>query len=515
MRRPAIALTFSVAGAALAACHGSALGVRANPDAGPSASADAPAEPTDVGEHAAHPKPAVDALAEPTDTAEHFTESLDSATSPDGIDGPGETRTGIVVTGTIVDTFRLPVAGWLVALGGTSTSTDAGGRFTFTDVTPPYDVAFLYPGIPRTSAIPEVWVYRGLTRPDPTLQPMRAAGPHRRDLFIERINVPPPPLADGAQASVTLGISLGSTDVAMSGSASPTGGLSFGGIHWFGSPSLAGKVHGLAWLAPAAIATNGRENQYLAYAESPLTLVESSDLAAQRVTLDFTANPIATADFRVDVRSGWGGPGSITRSLDGAVVFDSNASLWVVATNDTVRDPAATSAFAPIMPTLPGSDVVFVATQRAPGGHATSFGAAHSRAHSGAVSLAIPEPRKLIAPQESASDVDARTTFEWSAGPEVSILSVRCDAARIGINTVTLASTTQLLPSFPALGMSLPDQADCLWHVDVHGAYATLDEAAGAHGMIDPCNTFDQCERANLLGDGSLTVSEWRAVKLH
>ena len=87
-----------------------------------------------------------------------------------GQGGFGESNAGMTITGRVIDSWRRPVAGCPVALGDATTLTSAEGEFRFEQVTAPYDVAFTVPEAPNTGLGPQLWLYTGLTRPDPTLQ---------------------------------------------------------------------------------------------------------------------------------------------------------------------------------------------------------------------------------------------------------------------------------------------------------------------------------------------------------
>jgi hypothetical protein len=128
------------------------------------------------------------------------------------------------------------------------------------------------------------------------------------------------------------------------------------------------------------------------------------------------------------------------------------------------------------------------------------------------VVLDLPTPQTLTSPPEGAQGVDLGTPFQWSDGSSAAIFSVTCAAAGVRINVVTAGSEAQL-PTVPGLGMAVPSGADCLWHIEVHGAYVSVDDASGPAGMVDPCLYDDDCERASLRGDGSVTVSDWRAFQ--
>jgi hypothetical protein len=66
----------------------------------------------------------------------------------------------------LVTGFDVPLGGVIVHVQGTTTTTDADGRFTITDVRPPYTVIL---GSGGTQ--PWVHAYEGLTTPTPTLSP--------------------------------------------------------------------------------------------------------------------------------------------------------------------------------------------------------------------------------------------------------------------------------------------------------------------------------------------------------
>jgi hypothetical protein len=427
--------------------------------------------------------------------------SEDAGSEPDG-------ALGITIRGRIIDSWRQPMPGWRVALGAESTSTDDEGQFTFANVTPPYDVSFMVPGVANTTNVPELWTYRGLTRPDPTLQPDWVLGPLRRDIRIERINAPTAMQDDGGAVPVNLDVSLGTRDLFGSGGGGPTGALLFN-LRWSGDPSLSGTLHAMAWTRPNL---EGLDNQYLSYREQPFTVVADDNLsaAAVQVTLDYSPSPVPVATFRAEVQSSWGSSSTDTRTVDGMVAFDDNAHFSLTWVEDTYK----TSAIAAPMPLLPASHVVFAGRQGHAGLHARSFGCVHRVAPSPDVPvvLDIPEPRAPISPDEGAMGIDAATLFEWSAAPVVSVLSATCWNAQIRLHTVTSESRAQL-PSVPALGAGPPTGADCVWHVDVHGAYASVDEASGPRGMIDPCADIGNIDRGNFLDDGSVTISDWRAFQ--
>jgi hypothetical protein len=292
-----------------------------------------------------------------------------------------------------------PLAGWAVALGDAVTATDAAGRFVFRNVTPPYDVAFRNPGVPNTTSSPDVWLYRGLTRSDPTLQPGYVLGNHEGHAYFVSGKVT---AADGGEATLSYSLSFGSPYVTWTvASGAPFGSLGVE-MRWFQTPAPA-ALHLLTW-APNS---DPLSYEYLSYREETFATV--SDVVSAGRTLDFTPNAVETATYSAIVTAAWG-DARTRRILYPAVVFDDHATHVL---RGIVYDTLHSNPVGLGLPVLPGAHAVFLAFQgdlnplsRGP------FGAAHRVAASPdtPVTLDLPEPRTLLRPGADAT-IGAATEF--------------------------------------------------------------------------------------------------------
>lgn len=419
--------------------------------------------------------------------------------------GGVELGAGMAITGTVVDIWRRPVSGCPVALGAATTVTGSHGEFRFESVTPPYDIAFAVDGVPNTSLATELWLYTGLTRADPTLQFDRVLVNHQTDLYIERTNIPTAGAGSGS-AQVGLGMSFAAPGLELDASGlTPNGGFAIGN-YWSGASSLTGSVHSLAWLSPSGD-TQGLDLEFLSYREQPFTLIDDPSLGAPspRVTLDFSPNDVPSETYSVKIPGADPVAGIV---LSSAVVFDSNAAIWLTRR----KNPEATSEVP--MPLLRGANALFAASRHGPqpGRLGQSYEIVHRVADSSAsvTELALPSPRTLTAPDDEALDVTALTRFEWSEDASVSVLHIACETSPLDVHVVTAASSaTWPLVSLP--DSAFPSGSQCSWSVETHGSFAATDDAAGPNGFVDACDHLDYCDDAPLFDDGSWTRSSPRA----
>jgi len=409
--------------------------------------------------------------------------------------------TEIAITGQVIDSWRRPVSGCLVALGNATAVTGGQGEFRFEHVTPPYDVAFAIPAVPDATTGPAVWLYTGLTRADPTLQFDRVLVNQLTLLSVERTNIPILAPDSEAAAKVRLGVSFAAPGLELGApDLTPVDeyGRYFLSAQWSGGSSLSGTVHSLASLSPSGD-PGGLDLQFLSYQERAFTLSDDPSLGPlARLTLDFSPSTVPSETYPVTIE---GAPDSEV-TLGSAVVFDSNAAIWLAAR----QNPEALSNVP--MPVLPGGHAVFSASRSA---SPSGFGLVHRRADSSSsvTALSIPTPRTLTAPDDEASDVTASTRFEWSDGASVSVLRIHCWQSSLDVNVVT-AKNSATFPVLPALSSAFPNKSTFGWGVEVDGAFGSVDEAAGPTGFLAACGSVSNCVRGPRLDDGSLTQSSWR-----
>ncbi|HYP75346.1 MAG TPA: hypothetical protein VER12_05320 [Polyangiaceae bacterium] len=417
-----------------------------------------------------------------------------------GSGGEPESDTGITITGTLVDSWRRPAAGCLVALGTATALTGSLGEFHFEHVAPPYDIAFTIPGVPNLGLWAELWLYTGLTRADPTLQFDRVLVNQQTLLSVQQTNIPmlaaaAPAKLRRAMSFAAPGLELGASDLEP---LDDSGEFLTGGF-WAGGSSISGTMHSLAWLSPSGDPA-GLDLQFLSYQERPYTLSDDPSLGPiARVTLDFSPNAVPTETYPVAIR---GEPISGT-VLHSEVVFESNAAIWLSERENpegTINVP---------MPVLPGGHAVFSAVRSSPQSGASFV---HHRADSSGslTALTMPTPRTLTAPDADAANVTATTRFVWSDGASVSTLDVHCWKSGFDLHVVTAANSATC-PVVPALASRLPANDTCQWSVGVHGAFARTDDAAGPSGFLDGCAYPGERQTGPLLDDGFRTRSSWRA----
>jgi hypothetical protein len=96
------------------------------------------------------------------------------AAPPDAGQADAGTTKTQVVRGRLIDFYGAPVPNVEITIGASTATTDHAGTFEIADVAPPYDVSFIIT-ILSGPYIKHGWLFKGLTRADPTLQVTRGA----------------------------------------------------------------------------------------------------------------------------------------------------------------------------------------------------------------------------------------------------------------------------------------------------------------------------------------------------
>jgi hypothetical protein len=267
-----------------------------------------------------------------------------------------------------------------------------------------------------------------------------------------------------------------------------------------GVPSTTGTARALLWETYPGQALPTR---YVAYDAQPLVLQEGMPKTA---TFDMTADAMP-AD-RVAGTVSLARTGAI--QIDGYVRFDDGAPFHIV------RMPISTLNFDMLMPKIPGSSVTVAALVGSP---PDSYAIAHVDGLAPGqtmVQLAVPAPVSTVAPAGGIGNVGATATFEWSAGSEVALLTVRCKGPQPSdgyttFNVVTRETRTQLPVLGGPSGIAWPIKRSCTWDVETHGPFATVDAATGPTGYFDPYSLYyDGALQGPRRDNGHFTLSDGR-----
>jgi len=397
----------------------------------------------------------------------------DAATEMGDAPSGDEVQT-ITVHGTVIGDWRHRVPGADVYLGDRATKTDANGEFTFSGVTPPYDVTLAF-----QKPWPTAWSFKGLTRPDPTLELYDVLLPAKGGaLNLLYGTLPAGPTNDGGPVPRTLSFAFGSLDGTFAERAFDLSRdeYDFSFASWYGPDSTAGTLHALLWETTGGV--YALPNHYVSYASTPVALTTSQQVVA---SMSLPGNVLPEDDVAGTIDRP-----SVDTELDGYLRFDSGAVMPIFMAQQVA------TTFSVLMPIIPHASVAISARWDEPGGSGEQSAARKEGLVPGdvPVQLSLPSPPTLVSPDDQAQ-VAASAPFEWLAPPQVVVLVVKCNGGKMTDLPTYIYVVTQdkkaVLPSLPASsGVVLPTNRLCTWWVEVYGVYAAVDEATGPAGMLEP-----------------------------
>ena len=386
----------------------------------------------------------------------------------------------ITVTGTVVSQLSEPVPNTPVIITGVPpTTTDASGTFTIAGVTTPYDATVVAAADKRTI------VYKGLTRPDPTLT------------SADLTSIIPP-----YSAAVTGTVSGGTgfpqpanhtTRVAFVSEHGYGGDIASGttgayGLtgRWGEQTTVAGTIHALQWEVSSNLPVT-----YKGYgSKDAVTLADGGSFPGQNVAL--TSVPTVTLTGNVTVPTGYMLMGKVV-----GIVWGRFGGISVVS------DLASTGAFTYATPDISGATVLFRAIASSPLGNSTVWTVGLAPDASG-VNVTIPAAPALSLPVDAATNVDTITAFSWTAFAQGVHLVFFDGPAGEPDYYVLSQSTSSTIPNLNAIGLGLPSSTAYQWSVLGVGPFASVDESAGPGG-------FYPTQTENPARDGSLAASTSRS----
>lgn len=392
----------------------------------------------------------------------------DPGASNPGTSNPGTPDTGVTpppapttltVTGRVLDPKGHPIDGAAVLIQGQRpVTTDASGAFSFSGVTPPYDLV----AVSRTRL--NVIVYQGVTRQDPTLR-----------------------ISDPSEFPV---ISATSMRGVISGAREPSDtvdspGLMFVSpedptsqnfyidstnaysqrVRWNDASTTTGTLFALqkerlSWNSSATkITAFGRRDN--------VSLQHDRDTHDQNVTL----MPVASSSLVVNVTPPSGFELN-THSV--GMRFAPSTTLWLWNSTSTI------SPFSYAMPVVAQSTFVVSASAKRPGSSATSMGT-RSNVFAGLQNLSLPAPPTLRLPVPEANNVTRTSDFSWS-GVAGGVYFVTFSWSSSGSLTVVTDQTHTALPDLSALALAMPTKVPISWGVQQHTPVDSVDFLLGSEG---------------------------------
>lgn len=359
----------------------------------------------------------------------------------------------ITVTGTI----RGGAQGITVGLVGKATvMSGANGAFTFTDVSPPYDLYTVGSTGFGTLTTPTVFYFQGLTRPDPTVSAPQT--------FLIAL-----PL--GSTGTIA-GSKSGNTDVTNpmmivwdSGGSQTVAPSSYSfTASWPKAATRVGTLYGFQFSKKAT----GAPDVFTGYASSGQVTV--SENTTNTVNLVMSAPTTAALTGSITAPAGFPNP---TITLTQQIGASSSIVLWTGTT---------TAADATIPLVSAGKAAMFATATL---NNATTSFVHPALAAATDITFALPSPASLTTPLDQAVGTTAMTPFTWTAAQntvyEVIFATTTTQGSAKARYQLYTTSNNVKLPVVPEL--ALPSNQSFTWSVNGYGPNASINDAASATGL--------------------------------
>ncbi|HEY6172987.1 MAG TPA: hypothetical protein VIX73_01035 [Kofleriaceae bacterium] len=377
-----------------------------------------------------------------------------------GTSGSVQKTTTVAVTSTTITvsgTVRGKRSGITVRLvGKAAVTSDADGNFSFSDVSPPYDLYTLgNSGSVIGNPVPSVIYYRGLTRPDPVVNAPSTFGlivfPRRSTATL------------GGTTSTAPGTMLVVWSTGGSARVMQTNAYSFT-ASWISNAN--NQIDGTLYGFQFSTKPTGAPDAFTGYGSMNATLMANTPAT---VNLIMAAPNTAALTGSITSPSGFPNPTiALTQQLG-----TSSIELWSGTTtvaDSTIPLIAAGKAALFATATLDNATTSFV--------HPALTGATD-------VNFALPAPAVQSAPLNAATGVTGATPFTWNAPPntvhQVTITTTSTTGTALASYTLFTTTTTGKIPVVPEL--TLPLNQSFTWNVNGYGPTASIDDAASAAGL--------------------------------
>ncbi len=409
-----------------------------------------------------------------------------------GSSSSGSSSSAVTVNGVVVDYYGNPLSGISVIIPGISGARTTGtdGKFTFSNVTTPYDVAVLVPAGSSESNGNTVYVFHGLSIAAPNL-PATDSSPA------------------GSSATVNLTVSgvastedyfyavLGSPDVGGDAEASGLSSPWSVNVPWSGPSTISGNLYVLegAGNDPESFSTYGKVNVTLTNGGSVSATVTMNAVSTNNVQL-VTTVPAAFA-------LATNGDSYVDLAFDGADWFSSTLA-YVTGPSTTVAVPAITGASVRVEP---------LAYPSGTNDGAYTFLCQDVPTSTANLTADLMAPPTSVVPADGATSFDPVTTaLSWNAPVPASghiLYEVTMTLGTGSSRPLTVhsfgTSTSFQLPDpslFGVSGVSLPSAAASRWSVEA----ISSTSIAGVEALLSgtSANTvFSTCDPAIAFANGA------------
>lgn len=348
----------------------------------------------------------------------------------------------------------------LVVGGRPATMTSALGTFTVTGVKLPYDVAFAI-GAPAA-----VTIYKGLSRPDPTLVAFGDSGPTSAPLRqLQSVNGtitggtmpynPSGPLVTVSGANRVEGIATASPG----GIFTMAGNSIAGPVHWVGPTTAIATFH--ASIVIAGVGYYGKRDN--------VAMVDDGNPGSQNIAM----NQVPLVDVGVSVQ----GPATFTDGGRTRVAAGARFTAFGGGYENVVGNGVLPRTGTAKLHEIAGSTFYVDASYNRLGGNEEQSFArkAASAAASTSLGVVLADPARPTAPADAATNVGAATAFTFGALAG-GIHRVTFYATASPTVTVFTKDTTVNFPDLAALTVALPKDTLYTWRVFGYAPLTSLDD---------------------------------------
>jgi hypothetical protein len=392
----------------------------------------------------------------------------------DGGDGgspDGSVATKITVSGVAVDVVGQPVANAIVVITGRPPAmSDAKGRFTISDVSPPYDLS-LVESVPNAAT--DVTIVAGLTTAAPIIPVGQSGSLGAMSTARVTGNISGTVTLPAAPNTTTL-VRFESADAV--GEAMAVANPYSMDVSWFGPPTQ-GTLHVLQF----ARDLHDLPSTYAGYGKISDVALSSGSTAVRDIVT--RAVPSAELTGSTAVPEGL----SLQQTSVWAVVSDGQLLL--------ADDPSSTGSlthFTYHTPVLPDGTIALTATAAATSPLSndktvSTFDKRRLAPDAAGVAITLATPPLPNLPAEGATNLDLTTqTFSWTPMQPGGLYVVEFKSPQRTMTCIT-AATSVTLPPTQELGLgTLPAGTQMSWSVSGYGGGAQTTDVAAAGTMANP-----------------------------